>query len=284
MRVNIFTYLTGYNSKIYERFAGSLFDTGFDGNLYLFVHDKDLVTLSELDQSLVDKICIVNCPDHMNNQDQSTDDESTDSTDHIHPQNFRYLLYLGFLQQNRQPKQEYSLFCDARDVLFQKNPNDYIIDDKFDMFVFQEETVIKECPFNTGFLNMVRSCIPDGNFDYTSNKAVCSGTILVKNSSLHNFIVTFCKTMMDHNLNKHAMMDQGLHNYLFFNGLYNCRIKVLTNRDNLINTIGVEEATKAINDNGQIVNDNNDVSYIVHQYDRMDNDTLKQISTKYDFT
>ena len=281
--INFFTYLNGYSKKVYERFAGSLFDTGFDGRLYLFVHDQDLVTLSQLDQDLLDKVSVVVCPDHMNSTDGEVRRGSSES-ESIHRQNFRYLLYLGFLQQNKQPKNEYSFFCDSRDLLFQKNPNEYILAEDIDMVVFQEDVVIKNCPFNMSFYKDVKSCIPNGNFDYISQKAICSGTTLVKNSSLHAYITMFCKTMMDTGLNSKPYMDQGLHNYLFYNNLYDCKIKVLTNDDNFVNTIGVKEATKAINSSGEIVNRNNDVSYIVHQYDRMDNDTLKKISTKYDFT
>ena len=68
MKINIFTYLSGYyRSELYERFAGSLFDTGFSGNLYLFVHEADHHCLSLLPQELQDKIYFVTCPQQMNN-------------------------------------------------------------------------------------------------------------------------------------------------------------------------------------------------------------------------
>jgi len=283
MMINIFTYLTGYSHKIYERFSGSLFDTGFDGKLYLFVHKKDLLTLSQLDQALVDKISVVECPDYMQSNSQGSDTSNADENE-IHPQNFRYLLYLGFLQQNKQPANEYSFFCDSRDLLFQKNPNDYTIDSDIDMLVFQEDTIIENCPFNSGFLNSVKSKIPDGTYTYASNKAICSGTIIVKNKSLHSFIATFCRYMMETGLNTIPMMDQGLHNYLLYNNLYDCNYKIMTNDDNFIKTVGTMDYSKIQTDNAQIVDLNGIVPYMVHQYDRLNMDTLEKISSKYDFT
>ena len=284
MKINIFTYLTGYGSKIYERFVGSLFDTGFDSSIYLFVHNRDLTTLSQLDQSLLEKISIVNCPDHMNNQTDLKNGLPNKNTEEIHPQNFRYLLYLGFLQQNKQPKNEYSFFCDSRDVLFQKNPNLYNIQDDIDMLLFEEDTIIRDCFFNREWFNSVKKHIPDGKFDYINKKAINSGTILVKNTSLSNFIGKFCETMMTNGLNKIPIIDQGIHNYLYYNDLYKCNCVAINNDNEFINTVGSPESFKGLNNQGQIINQNNQTTYIVHQYDRMDKKNLKEISNKYDFT
>ena len=37
----ILTYCTGYPRVVYDRFAGSLFDTGFGGELYFFIEKDD---------------------------------------------------------------------------------------------------------------------------------------------------------------------------------------------------------------------------------------------------
>lgn len=285
MKINIFTYLTGYGIKIYERFAGSLFDTGFDGNLYLFVHDRDFKTLSQLDQSLLDKISVVNCPDYMNNNQTSLNDGTLNSVeDKIHPQNFRYLLYLGFLQQNKQPKNEYSFFCDSRDLFFQRNPNLYEIPSHIDMMVFEEDTIIEECFFNYKWLHDIKKHIPNGNFDYAKKPVINSGTIFVKNTALSRFLGKFCETMMNYGLNKIPIIDQGIHNYLYYNNLYNCYCVSVSNNNEFINTLATRNAIKKLNSNGQIINKNDTITYIVHQYDRMKKEDLKTISTKYDFT
>lgn len=285
MKLNIFTYLTGYfRPELYERFAGSLFDTGFSGNLYLFVHERDHHSLGLLSEELQDKIFFVTCPqtlDHENDLDENTQDLQFNEV--IHAQNFRYLLYLSFLQQNKQKKNEYSFFCDAKDVLFQRNPEEYIIDDDVDMLVFEEDTLIKDCYWNMSFFNMVKSSIPDGKFDYEAKKAICSGTTLVKNSALYYFIYNFCEYMMQYKLNHMAFMDQGLHNYMIYNNAYGCNIKIVDNRNELVYTAGHDKDNVKLDDNNQILNANNKVPYIVHQYDRLDQSLLDQISSKYEF-
>ena len=79
-------------------------------------------------------------------------------------------------------------------------------------------------------------------------------------------------------------MDQGIHNYMvYYDLLKPFSVKVLNNRDNLVNTIGISPH-KLLNSENRIVNCNNDVSYIVHQYDRGDSSFRMKISSKYDFT
>jgi hypothetical protein len=83
-----------------------------------------------------------------------------------------------------------------------------------------------------------------------------------------------------------ANLDQGIHNYmLYFNKLC-CNVKILTNKDNFVNTVGCD--FQNINDDNLIVNSNNEVSYVVHQYDRMTKTQKQKIGNqfknRYDFT
>ena len=55
----------------------------------------------------------------------------------------------------------------------------------------------------------------------------------------------------------------------------------MTNIDNLVNTTGY--GFKKINEDNLIVNVHNEISYIVHQYDRFTQSDRKKISSKYNF-
>ena len=167
--------------------------------------------------------------------------------------------------------------------MFQRNPEEYIIDDDIDMLVFEEDTLIKDCIWNMSFFNMVKSSIPDGKFDYEAKKAICSGTTLVKNSALYYFIYNFCEYMMQYNLNSKDYMDQGLHNYMIYNNEYGCNVKIVDNKNELVYTAGHDKDNVKLDDNNQILNANNKVPYIVHQYDRLDKSLLDRISSKYEF-
>jgi hypothetical protein len=58
-------------------------------------------------------------------------------------------------------------------------------------------------------------------------------------------------------------------------------IKLLSNDDNLVNTVGND--LHKINEDKLIVNKNSDISWVVHQYDRFSNELKKLISVKYNY-
>ena len=48
MKTNVLTYCSGYPYEIFERFAGTLYDTGFQGKLIYFIKESDVPTLTNL--------------------------------------------------------------------------------------------------------------------------------------------------------------------------------------------------------------------------------------------
>jgi hypothetical protein len=76
-------------------------------------------------------------------------------------------------------------------------------------------------------------------------------------------------------------LDQGIHNYMLHMNKIDVNIKLLSNKDNLVNTTCQD--VKKLNDDNLIVNENGEVSYIVHQYDRFPVELKQKISVKYNF-
>ena len=60
------------------------------------------------------------------------------------------------------------------------------------------------------------------------------------------------------------------------------RICFTSNSDNLVNTVGND--LHRVNEEGRIVNKHDEVSWVVHQYDRFSQELKQKISVKYDFT
>ena len=58
-------------------------------------------------------------------------------------------------------------------------------------------------------------------------------------------------------------------------------IKLLSNSDNLVNTVGCSD--KILDENFNIVNKNNEISYVVHQYDRFNIELRHKLNGKYGF-
>jgi len=94
-------------------------------------------------------------------------------------------------------------------------------------------------------------------------------------------------------------LDQGLHNYLIYCNRLNLKIKIMSNKDDLVHTCGTMKpkgstpstAAKSsyavhVNALGEVANLDGKVSYIAHQYDRFFLDDRKRMPTliKYRMT
>ena len=113
--------------------------------------------------------------------------------------------------------------------------------------------------------------------DLYDKTILCSGTILLSNKVAIEFLEIFSSRL---EYSKNLVMDQGVYNTIIYRNIGNWNIKILTNKNNLVNTVGY--GYKCVKDN-KIVNLDNEVSWIVHQYDRMSNEMKKDISLKYNF-
>jgi hypothetical protein len=77
-------------------------------------------------------------------------------------------------------------------------------------------------------------------------------------------------------------LDQGIHNYLVYLQKLPLRISFLHNHDHIVNTVGCD--AHLVNDQGQIISSDGEVSYVVHQYDRFSNELKEKLPKRYNFT
>jgi len=254
------TLCTGYDYKIYDRFVGSLYDTGFIGNVYLFITAKDIDIVLKI-KSIYPNVCPMIC-------DPSLYD--------IHMYSSRFDMMKLFLINN-DIEYDYVLLTDSRDVLFQRNIELYPFDSVVDIYAFEEEEIIRNCKHNFNWIKMIEQKEQKSYSDLYDKTILCAGTILLSKKVAIQFLDTLVSKLdYARNLN----MDQGVYNTMIYRNVGNWNIKTLSNKDNLVNTIGY--GLKCVKDN-KIVNLDNEVSWIVHQYDRMTNEMKTEISLKYDF-
>ena len=263
MKSIVLTYCSGYSLKIYDRFAGSLFDTGYEGKIIFFIKNTDIPIIKNIKKKYIDKIEYIIC----NSQ--------------FHVQSNRYIHYKEYLENNKNIA-DYILICDSRDVLFQKNFDNYNLDKSYDLYVFAEDIIIKNDKISIEWINAL-NCNDKIYNNIITKKNICSGTTYGTYNGILEYLIKFTDKLSEYHdthMFKTKPSDQGIHNYLVYTNNLN-NIQILTNKNNLVNTIGM--SIKKVNSNNKIVNINNDVSYIVHQYDRMSLDSLKKISYKYNF-
>jgi len=260
--IDILTYGANYDYYVYERFIGSLRKTGFNGNVHIILKENDIKNIHKL-QELYDNILYF-----------------IDDTCHLntHINNHRFFIIENYLNNNI-IKSNYVFFCDMRDVLFQKNINDYILDNNIDLYGFLEGIKIfqdKNC--NSIWIKKLENIMNEKIYDNISeNTVICCGTTFAKTQAFKRYVNVMCDILKKFNIIEN--LDQGIHNYiLHLKMIDGVNIKLLSNKDNFVNTVGCD--LHKLDENQNIINSENNISYIVHQYDRFSEDLKIKISNK----
>jgi hypothetical protein len=171
--------------------------------------------------------------------------------------------------------------CDSRDVLFQKNLEEYPFDESIDLFVFQEGVLIKNEPlFNVPWLEALEYYINEPILSKIQDQyVICCGTTLGKVNAIQLYIQHMCTILEDYQISFN--LDQGIHNYLLYENKLGLRIQFMSNADHVVNTVACD--AHLVNDQDQIITSDGVVSYVVHQYDRFSKELKTRISKKYNF-
>lgn len=274
MKIDVLTYCGGYNYEIYRRFAGSLYDTGFSGKLFFIVTENDVSKVVTLKQTYPKVEFFV-------------DDGSSHAGVAVHSR--RFFLKKSLIENHMDDHFkdcDYIFMCDSRDVLFQRNIEDYpFYLPNTEIYVFQEKPFFfEEGRFNTPWIRRIEQL--EGGLKelydrvIVNQKILCVGTILATKKATLHYLNVMCDFYIKHNITE--IIDQGLHNYMIYaNTPRFSNIVSLSNEHNLVNTVGFD--VKKVNDEGLIVNSNGEVSYVVHQYDRFCDEERRKISNKFDF-
>lgn len=260
MKLHVMTLCTGYDYSIFQRFVGSLYDTGFSGSCYIFCQDSDLPNISKLKQEYSN---VIDVPCDLSRFD-------------THIQSSRFKFMAEFLEKEKGLDYDYLFICDSRDVLFQKNIEEFLL--KGDLYAFEEEQIISKCRFNSHWIHDVERVL-GRQVPIQHKTVICSGTVIVSKKASLKYLNAMSNLMLDPQWVKYPA-DQGPHNYFCHENPLDLDITFSSNKDNLVNTVGYGHKEVL---NHKIVNVQQEVSYVVHQYDRMTQEQRKDISVKYDF-
>lgn len=252
------TLCTGYDYPIFQRFVGSLYDTGFSGSCYIFCQESDRPILDKLKKeypNVVDIYC-----------DLSRFD--------THMQSSRFKFMAEYLDVDY----DYLFICDSRDVLFQKNIEEFPL--KGDLYAFEEEQIIGNCRFNSTWIRDVERVL-GRQVPIRHKTVICSGTVIVSKQKALHFLDSFSSFLLNPLCSRNCGVDQGVYNYFCHENPLGLDITFSSNTDNLVNTVGYGHKEVL---NHKIVNAQQEVSYVVHQYDRMTSEQRRGISVKYNFS
>jgi len=265
--ITVVTYCSGYHYEVFFKFAATLYDTGFSGNLIFVIQEKDKINLNKLTKTFPNVSYYVD-----------------DVVNSRHCQEKRYYIFQKMFTTLNLTT-DYVLLCDSRDILFQLNIEDYPLDTVADLFFFEEGKTINECQINKDWLKAIEDELEiDIISKIKNNNIICSGTTYGKYSAIKNYVDRMCNIMSNkvHTMyTKTTGFDQGIHNYLIYiEGFADLNIKFMNNEDRLVNTLQYANH-KFMNAQSQLVNKKNEPSYIVHQYDRLPDYMTDRLFLKY---
>jgi hypothetical protein len=264
--IDVITYCSGYSYEIFDRFVGTLKDTGFKGNIYIIINKQDIPIIKLLKQKYSNVYPFLDSIPR-----------------HTHVNNHRFFC-ISALLKNVKINSDYLLICDSRDVLFQKNIEEYDYDLNVDLYGFLEGITIENEPtYNGRWLKQLEQILNEQIHEkICKNSVICCGTTIGKTHAIVKYVDMMCDYIYKNKITNN--LDQAIHNYMLYFNKLGINIKLLSNEDNLVNTVGID--VQKINNKNLIVNKNDDVSYIVHQYDRFSIELKRRISIasgKYNF-
>jgi hypothetical protein len=263
MKISIVSYASGYTYDIYDRFIGTLNNSGFTGKIYILIKNNDIDNLIKIQEKYNNVITYL---------------DTLEVNSHINCH--RFFVIQEFLNKNY-IENEYVFLCDFRDILFQKNIELYNHYDDSDLYVFLEGIkIIQDKNFNTPWLLELEKILDDAFYEtICNNNIICCGTTLGKINAIKEYVNQMCKILLDYKISNN--LDQGIHNYLIYLNKLPLKIKILNNTDNLVNTVGFD--IHRLNDDNFITNHNNSISFVVHQYNRFCLDYTQRLSDKFGF-
>lgn len=272
-KVLVLTALTcpgGFPRQIYHRFAGSLVQTGFPGNIVFMVTDSNYRerSLAELEKQYpgvrfhlipeLDEYKDINC--------------------------YRYRYYYDYLV-SIDNEFDYVMLSDSRDVYFQRDISRYPFDAEIDLFLAEEEKLIGDCGINSGWIaDLFGNPVLE---ELKQQPVLCSGTTIGKVTAIKDYLTLMTRHVTRVEDEFHCRfgnlggIDQGIHNYIYYrNQLADLSIRTMHNTDNLFYTIGHvasdDKDRRFLNDESQFINSNGELCYCIHQFDRLDQAILRQ--------
>lgn len=302
----IFALACNYPTLFYERFVGSLRKTGYNDDIVLAVSTPDKMKPG-VEQYIKDTNVVgygfdVDCEGKDNCRLRNDFLGYQDPRPFRTFANIRYALYEYWIYAGQYSETSYILILDFRDTFFQKNPfSEFgLIQNRaptYDLKLYEENFKVKsigKCVYNSLWIGR---CFGKEALEKLKLKPVlCSGSTLGSVPAIRYYVQTMLRSMDTVKCwLKGIESDQGYQNYLFYNGYFNepkeyaiykgigRNATAFSQGTGIVNTIGalngfrVPAAMKGPLDthwrirdgpNGAILNYDQSVSAVVHQWDR----------------
>lgn len=267
----ILTVLHQYTYPVVEPFIKSLKETGYTGDLVIFVSDSTSKTtkkiLAKHGAILIEFNTVYPFIDSYSNVFE-------DVAPAITINNYRFLFYLKYLLDNP-GKYENVMLTDIRDVIFQKDIFKTIAADKIYFFLEDASEIFRTSKLNYNW------CLYANGLEVT-NKIIdknvsCAGIVIGNCIHITNYLL-YMQNRLKFRADLHWGLDQGIHNAYIYTHI-NKQAMIIPNTQPLILTLGACTMFKQ-HTNGAIVNQQDEPYHVIHQYDRF-GDLILYFKQKY---
>lgn len=253
--------LDNYTFQQVKKFVLSIKQTGFTGDLCLFIGSKTTPhTVRLLKEHGVDIQFFDNVDSLPAGNLAATLFQLRRPINYF---NYRHYLYYDFLEKSKE-KYEYVLMTDVRDVYFQRDPFDFEPGEGLHCALEGKTKKLKDCSFNGSWLQYIYG---KEGLDKVGNEIIsCAGTTWGKVPVVVDYLKKMLAEIQKVPDAKIAI-DQAIHNYMIYTGMLG-KVTFLNNDDGVILTLSYEKNYTIDSDNkvrvpnGRIVN-------VLHQFDRM---------------
>ena len=202
---------------------------------------------------------------------------------HIHQS--RHFLYTEFLEKNH--RYEKVMLSDTRDVVFQRDPFDFPMQDSLCCFLEDPSITITKEVHNAGWIR--RGFGQDTLNAIGDNPISCAGITMGSANAVLEYTRAMCKILLSPEIRSIAGitgLDQGIHNYAIRMGVFGNRLRLFENMNGPVMTMGLMKQDSCIFDpnSGLLLNSDGSICHTIHQYDRhpeLLNDLPKRIIQAY---
>ncbi|MBF9222145.1 hypothetical protein [Hymenobacter ruricola] len=249
-----------YNYFHLSRFFKSLFKSGFQARVCLFAGPHTGPHTVRKLRSL--GVEVLPYQTRFPYIDHPHPDNFKQLPDPVHLYNFRHFLYYDYLLKRGQ-EFENVLLTDVRDVVFQRDPFDFPIEQALYVAMESREKTIGSCDYNSRWV--LAGYGPKKLAELAGQIVSCAGTTLGPLAQVKRYLHTLLTAILDLK-DAYGCADQAVHNDLLHAGAL-WPVRQLFNESSPILTMG-HEYDFQLDAQGYLLDGQGRRANTVHQYDR----------------
>nr|WP_295871858.1 hypothetical protein [uncultured Chitinophaga sp.] len=252
-----------YNWGTLKNFICSLRQTDYAGEVILFVSpDLDAETRAALTRQSIQYIELEANSHYFRGLPEWTNSDP-EMLSRLPPSVHRIWVFYNFLLENKD-KYRHILLTDVRDVIFQRDPFVFDFQDKLCFFIESREAMLKDSDWDAIWI--IAAFGVQALYEMGDSLVSNVGTIIGPVAKVVDYLRRLLTYLHDIRVHMVFGIEQGVHNYALVNKAVDDFLLFYT-EDGPVATLSKIKDIRQ-DENGYLLNFNNEIAHVVHQYDR----------------